>query len=144
MAISATIKYLRISPRKVRMVADMIRYKPVGEAEAILKFTARKASKPLLKLLESSIANATNNFKKDAATLYITSIKVDGGPILKRTMPRSRGTAFAIQKKTSHITMVLGENGEKTEKEPVKVKTPKVKNHKETAAQKKEPAAQKI
>lgn len=134
MAISAKIKYLRISPRKVRLVADLIRNKPVGEAQAILKFTAKKASKPLLKLLDSSIANAKNNFKKDISTLYISSIKVDGGPILKRTMPRSRGTAFAIQKKTSHITIVLGEAGA-NEKEFVAEKTaPKAKKNKKMAA----------
>ena len=125
MAISAQIKYLRISPRKVRLVADLIRYKTVGEAEAILKFTAKKASRPLLKLLESSVANAKNNFKKDISTLFISSIKVDGGPILKRTMPRSRGTAFAIQKKTSHITIVLEETGAKAQKKVVKEKTAK-------------------
>lgn len=125
MAISAQIKYLRISPRKVRLVADLIRYKTVGEAEAILKFTAKKASRPLLKLLESSIANAKNNFKKDVSTLFISSIKVDGGPILKRTMPRSRGTAFAIQKKTSHITIVLEETGAQAQKKVVKEKAAK-------------------
>jgi len=125
MAISAQIKYLRISPRKVRLVADLIRYKTVGEAEAILKFTAKKASRPLLKLLESSVANAKNNFKKDISTLFISSIKVDGGPILKRTMPRSRGTAFAIQKKTSHITIVLEETGAKAQKKVVKEKAAK-------------------
>ncbi len=133
MAISAKIKYLRISPRKVRMVADLIRNKTVGEAEAILKFTTKKASKPLLKLLESSIANAKNNFKKDISSLYISSIMVDGGPILKRTMPRSRGTAFAIQKKTSHITIVLGEIGLKTEEKVAKVKVPKAVNRKKSA-----------
>ena len=125
MAISAQIKYLRISPRKVRLVADLIRYKTVGEAEAILKFTAKKASRPLLKLLESSVANAKNTFKKDISTLFISSIKVDGGPILKRTMPRSRGTAFAIQKKTSHITIVLEETGVKASKKVVKEKAAK-------------------
>jgi large subunit ribosomal protein L22 len=125
MAISAQIKYLRISPRKVRLVADLIRYKTVGEAEAILKFTAKKASRPLLKLLESSVANAKNTFKKDISTLFISSIKVDGGPILKRTMPRSRGTAFAIQKKTSHITIVLEETGAKAQKKVVKEKAAK-------------------
>ena len=133
MAISAKIKYLRISPRKVRMVADLIRNKTVGEAEAILKFTTKKASKPLLKLLESSIANAKNNFKKDISSLYISSIMVDGGPILKRTMPRSRGTAFAIQKKTSHITIVLGEIGLKKEEKVAKVKVPKAVNRKKSA-----------
>jgi large subunit ribosomal protein L22 len=115
------------------MVADLIRNKPVGEAEAILKFTTKKASKPLLKLLESSIANAKNNFKKDISSLYISSIMVDGGPILKRTMPRSRGTAFAIQKKTSHITIVLGEIGLKTEEKVAKVKAPKAVNRKKSA-----------
>ena len=115
------------------MVADLIRNKTVGEAEAILKFTTKKASKPLLKLLESSIANAKNNFKKDISSLYISSIMVDGGPILKRTMPRSRGTAFAIQKKTSHITIVLGEIGLKTEEKVAKVKVPKAVNRKKSA-----------
>jgi len=119
MAITAKIKYLRISPRKVRMVADLIRYKPVAEAEAILRFTTKKASKPLLKLLDSALANAKNNLKKDTADLYVSEIFVDEGPKLKRSFPRSRGTANMIQKKSSHVTLVLEEKTAKENREGV-------------------------
>ena len=104
------------------MVADLIRNKPVSDAQAILKFTVRKASEPILKVLESAIANAKNNFKKDSANLYIAKIMIDGGPILKRTLPRSRGRADMIQKRSSHVTIVLRDktepvSSEATEKE---------------------------
>jgi large subunit ribosomal protein L22 len=116
MAVSAKIKYLKISPRKVRLVADLIRNKPVAQAETILKFTAKKASHSLSKLLASAVANAKNNFKLDPSGLYVAKITVDGGPMQKRTFPRSRGRADMIQKKTSHVTIVLDEKGERTNK----------------------------
>jgi len=129
MAVSAKIKYLKISPRKVRLVADLIRNKPVAQAETILRFTAKKASRSLSKLLASAVANAKNNFKLDPSTLYVSKIMVDGGPMQKRTFPRSRGRADMIQKKTSHITIELdekGDRGKKVVKAPVKKATVKV------------------
>lgn len=107
--IKAKLNYLRIAPRKVRLLADMIKRKKVGEAQTILSFAIKKGSKPVLKLLNSAVANAKNNFKLEENNLYISKITVNEGPKLKRFMPRARGSASPIQKKTSHITIVLNE-----------------------------------
>lgn len=107
--VKAKLSYLRIAPRKVRLVADMVRRKKIGEAQAILAFTAKRGAKPILKLLNSAQANAKNNFHLDENNLYISKIIVDEGPKLKRFMPRARGSASPIQKKTSHITICLDE-----------------------------------
>jgi len=90
-------------------VVDLIRGKTVEEAQTILKFITKRAAQPLLKLLKSAIANAKNNFQLNEENLYISKITVDEGPKYKRRMPRARGQATEIQKKTSHITMVLDE-----------------------------------
>jgi len=118
MSVTAKLRYLRIAPRKVRLVADLIREKTVEEAQTILSFTVKKAAAPLLKLLNSAIANGKNNFQLDAANLYISKLTIDEGPKYKRWMPRARGTASEIQKKTSHLTLVLDE----IVKKPKKVK----------------------
>jgi len=107
--VKAYLRYLRIAPRKVRLVADLIRGKSVEEAERILNFTRKKAALPLLKLLKSAIANAKHNFNLDAKNLYISKITVDEGPKMEKIFPRARGRADIIQKKTSHITLVLKE-----------------------------------
>jgi large subunit ribosomal protein L22 len=107
MAITAKLQGLKITARKVRLVADMIRRKPVIQAEAILRFTTKKASHPLLKLLQSAVANAKNQ-KLETADLVISKIMVNEGPMQERVFPRSRGRADRIQKKTSHITIELG------------------------------------
>jgi large subunit ribosomal protein L22 len=109
MPITAKLKYLRIAPRKVRLVADLIRGKKVEEAQNVLNFTIKKSAAPVNKLLKSSLDNAKNNFKLDSSNLYISKITVDEGPKYKRWRARSRGQAFGIQKKTSHITIVLDE-----------------------------------
>lgn len=109
MLVIAKLRYLRIAPRKVRLVADLIRGKLVEKAQTILGFTVKKAALPLFKLLKSAIANAKTNFQLEEKNLYISKILVDEGPKYKRWMPRSRGQASAIQKKTSHITIVLDE-----------------------------------
>jgi len=132
MEIIAKLRYLRISPRKVRLVADLIREKKIEEAQAILRFTIKKAARPLLKLLKSALASATNNFQIEESNLYISKILVDEGPKYKRWRARARGQAFEIQKKTSHITIVL----EEIEKKPKKVK--KVKRLKKIKEVKKE------
>jgi len=118
----AKLRYLRIAPRKVRLVADLIRKKPVNEALAILDFTRKKAARPLKKLLNSAIANAKNNFQLDPSNLYISKITVDEGPKYKRWMPRARGRADLILKRTSHITLVLAEAKTKIKNEKLKVK----------------------
>ncbi len=113
MLIEAKLKYTRTSPRKVRLVADLIRGKKVSEAETLLQFTIKSSAEPILKLLKSAIANAEHNFNLKKENLYIAEIKVDGGPIIKRFRPRARGSAFPIQKKTSHISISLKEVGGK-------------------------------
>ena len=109
MEVTAKLRYLRIAPRKVRLVADLVRGKSVEEATHILNFTRKRAAKPLLKLLNSAVANASHNFQLKKENLYISKILVNEGPKLKRWRPRARGVTYEIQKKTSHITLVLTE-----------------------------------
>lgn len=105
----AQLRYLKVAPRKVRALAGIIRGLSVNEAEAQLIVGRRRAAGALLKLLRSAVANAKNNQKLSIETLYIKAITVDGGPMLKRYLPRARGMATPIQKKLSHITLTLGE-----------------------------------
>ena len=109
MEAKAILRYARISPRKVRIVIDLIRNKSVAEAIGILNNTPKAASEHLIKLLNSAIANATNNHNMDAEKLYVAEAFANPGPILKRIMPRAQGRAFRIRKRTSHITLVLKE-----------------------------------
>lgn len=109
MAVIAKLKYLRIAPRKVRLVADLIRRKRVEEAKTILNFTTKKAAKPLFKLLNAAVADAKHNFQLDPLNLYISKLTVDEGQKYKRWMPRARGVATEIQKKTSQVIIVLEE-----------------------------------
>ncbi len=105
----AYLKYARIAPRKVQIVMDLIRNKPVDEAIAILKYTPKAACEPLLKLVNSAVANAEHNFQMDTNSLYIAECYVTPGPVLKRVMPRAQGRAYRILKRTSHMTVVLKE-----------------------------------
>jgi len=105
----AVLRYARISPRKVKIVIDLIRNKPVGTALAILKHTPKAASEILEKLLKSAIANAENNHNMDVEKLYIAEAYANQGPTLKRIRPRAQGRAYRIRKRTSHITLVLKE-----------------------------------
>jgi|SRR3990172_8794047 len=126
MSVQARLRYLRIAPRKVRLVADLIRGKSVREAETILNFTVKKPTLPVLKLLKQAKASARNTFQLEESNLYISKITVDEGPKLKRWRARSRGQAFPIQKKTSHITLFLDEiekQGKKLKKTGGKSKT---------------------
>jgi large subunit ribosomal protein L22 len=107
---TAKLSFLRQAPRKVRSVGDLIKGLPVNEAEAQLIVQTRRPSKALLKLLRSAVANAKNNKQVDPQHLFVSSIRVDGGPMLKRMLPRARGSASPIQKKMSHVTLVLGVN----------------------------------
>ncbi len=104
---TAKLNYLRLAPRKMRLIADLVRGKTVSEAENILKFTVTKSAAVLLKLLNSAVANAKHNAKADEKKLFISKLTVDQGPMLKRSMPRSRGSAFPIQKKLSHVYLEL-------------------------------------
>ena len=105
----AYLNYVRISPRKVSVVLDLIRGKDVKLAKAILEQTPKAACEHLLKLLNSAVANAENNHDMDVASLYVAECYVNQGPTLKRIRPRAQGRAFRINKKTSHITLVLKE-----------------------------------
>ncbi len=129
MSVQAKLRYSRMSPRKVRLVADLVRNKQVTEAEKILEFTINRPAKPILKLLRSAIANAEHNHSLKKEDLYVAEIKVDGGPIIKRFRPRARGAAFPIHKRTSHISIKLSkkEGGkESAEKKKKKAKIEKV------------------
>ena len=108
----ATHRYARISPRKVKIVNDLIRNKPVGVAMGILRNTPKAASELLMKVLASAVANAENNFNMDVDKLYVSEVYANPGPILKRIMPRAQGRAFRINKRTSHITLVVKEKEE--------------------------------
>ena len=107
--VKATAKYIRIAPRKVRIVMNLVRGKSVSDALAILKFTPKVVADAVEKVLNSAIANAENNFDMDRDRLFISSAFVDQGPTLKRIHPRSRGQAFKILKHTSHITVAVNE-----------------------------------
>jgi len=109
MPVNVKLRHLRISPRKVRLIADLIRGKKVEAAKTQLQFLNQKAAYVLLKFLNSATATARNDFHLDESNLYISKLLVDEGPKLKRWRPRARGMAYKIQKKTSHITLVLDE-----------------------------------
>ena len=109
MEAKAILRYARISPRKVKIFLDLIRGKDVGTAMAILKNTNKSASEYLVKLLGSAIANAVNNNEMDETKLYVSECFVCPGPTLKRIMPRAKGSADRILKRTSHITIAVKE-----------------------------------
>lgn len=107
--VKAKLNYMRRSARKVRLVADLIRGKTLLEARENLKFTPKNSALVLEKLLKSAEANAKNNLGLKPENLFVKEIKVDEGPTLKRFMPRAFGRAYPLRKRTSHITLVLGE-----------------------------------
>lgn len=109
MEAKAYLRHVRISPRKVSIVLDLIRGKDTVTALAILKNTPKSASEYLIKLLKSAIANAENNHSMDPSKLYVSECFVCPGPVLKRIMPRAQGRAFRILKRTSHVTMAVKE-----------------------------------
>jgi large subunit ribosomal protein L22 len=138
MNITAKLNDYRQSPRKVRLVANLICGQKVERASDILMATVKRASDPIMALLNSAIANAKNNFSLAKEDLFVKSLTVDNGAILYRRMPRARGMAYAIRKRTSHLTLVLATNEVKEIKPAVTkssgeakkvkaVKTPKVK-----------------
>lgn len=108
----AIARTVRIAPRKVRLVVDLIRGKQVGEAVAILRHTQKAASPVVEKVLKSAVANAEHNYELDVNNLVVSEIFVDEGPTLKRFRPRAQGRASAINKRTSHITVVVSEKKE--------------------------------
>ena len=108
----ATARTVRIAPRKVRLVIDLIRGKKIGEAVSILRLTPKAASPVVEKVLNSAIANAEHNYEMDVENLIVSEVYVDEGPTMKRFRPRAQGRASAINKRTSHITVVVSEKKE--------------------------------
>ena len=101
MEAKAYLRYVRISPRKVQIVCDLIRGKDIK--------TPKAASEPLVKLLKSAVANAENNFSMDTSKLYVSEVYATSGPILKRMIPASKGRGYRINKRTSHVTLAVAE-----------------------------------
>ncbi|WP_019415629.1 50S ribosomal protein L22 [Paenisporosarcina sp. TG20] len=112
MQAKAIARTVRVAPRKVRLVVDLIRGKQIGEAVAILRLTPKASSPILEKVLKSAVANAEHNYDLDVNKLVISEVFVDEGPTLKRFRPRAMGRASAINKRTSHITIVVSEKKE--------------------------------
>ena len=112
MEAKAVGRTLKLSTRKARLVADLVRDRRVVDALNILQFTNKKAAPIIKKVVESAIANATNNFGMDADTLYVSQIFVDEGPMMKRVSPRAMGRADIVKKQTSHVTVVVSEKKE--------------------------------
>ena len=110
MEIVARARMIRISPRKVRLIVDLIKQKNINDASGLLTYMPQKASAILKKLLDSAVANAKQKKYVDIDNLYVKNVMVDGGPTMKRFMPRAMGRATKIRKRTSHITMVLDES----------------------------------
>ncbi len=120
MEVKVFLRNLRIAPRKTRQVADLVRTKKVAEARALLEFTVKGASDPILRLLNSAVASAINDFQLEESNLYISKLMIDEGPKLKRSNPESRGRAFPILKRTSHIMLMVSEiNPTKRKTEPM-------------------------
>ncbi len=122
MEITASLKYLRIAPRKVRLVTRLIKGLSVEKAEQQLKYSPKRSGVDVLKLLKSAKANAVTNYHLDPKDLFIARINVTDGPILKRTMPRARGSAYLIRHRSCHITLILKPIDEK------KIKTIEIKD----------------
>jgi len=143
---TAQLNYLRMAPRKVRLLGDMLKGMAVNEAEAQLVFERKRASKPLLKLLRSAVANAKNSKKMNPENLVIENVRVDKGPIMKRSLPRARGMATPIHKIMSHVTITLVEKSDMKPRFKIvvakKIKTPSGETKKKPKAVKPEGAPQ--
>lgn len=109
MEVKAKLRYLRMSPRKVRLVAGLIRGKKAEEALKQLQFAGKAAAKPMSKVVASAVANAVNNFGLEESNLFVKEISIDGGPMLKRWTPRAHGRATPVMKRTSHVNITIGE-----------------------------------
>ncbi len=112
MEVKAVSRYIRLSPRKVRQVVDLIRGKKIDEALAILKYTPKRASEVVTKVVKSAAANAENNLQMSKDELFVTACYVDQGPTYKRYRPRAMGRADILRRRTSHITVVVGDKKE--------------------------------
>lgn len=112
MEVTATAKYIRMSPRKVRLVVDAIRGKPVSQALSMLRYMPQAAAKAVSKVVSSAVANAENNYTLEAEDLYVAEIAADEGPTLKRYRPRAHGRVSPLLKRSTNITVVLAEKEE--------------------------------
>ena len=117
MLFKAKLRHLRISPRKVRLIANLIKGLTVRQAEIQLKFSTKRSASSMLKLLKSAIANAENDGKASKENLFVSNVTVDKGPTLKRWRPRAMGRASSIMKRTSHVTLTLDQKGKSTVKD---------------------------
>jgi large subunit ribosomal protein L22 len=126
MEIKASLNQLRMSPRKIRLVIDLVRKMPVDAALNQLKFSGKLAGAPVAKLIESAIANAENTYSLERTNLFIKEIRSDEGKMLKRWMPKAHGRATVIRKRAAHVTLILGEihDSGQHEKKEVKVEKP--------------------
>lgn len=113
MEVKAHLNFLRISPRKVRLVSDLVKGKKVNDAESILRNVTKRSALPLQKLLKSAVTNAKQNFQIEKEKLFVKNVLVNKGPTMKRSLPRARGTATPINKRSSHITIILNIKNEK-------------------------------
>lgn len=136
MDVKASLRHLRMAPRKVRLIVDLIRGMKATDAEVRLGFVQRDAVLPVLKLLRSAMANAEHNFKLDRSALFVKTITADGGATLKRSRPRAMGRAAPIRKRTTHINLVLSDT-------PVVKGAKAAKKAAAVAASEKKPAAKK-
>lgn len=147
MEAKAVLRYIRVAPRKARLVVDLIRGKNAAEALTILKFTPRHAAKVIEKVLKSAVANAAQKEMGDVDDLWVSKALVDGGPVMKRMQPRAMGRANIIRKRTSHITLILSvvevapKKPKATKAEPVQA-APVV--EKEVESKAKKPRARKV
>lgn len=105
--VKAFARYIHVSPRKLRLVADLVRKTPVDVALEQLRFSSKHAALPLTKAINSAVANAVHNFNMNKDDLFVKSITIDGGPVFKRYAPRAQGRAFIERKRTSHINVIL-------------------------------------
>jgi large subunit ribosomal protein L22 len=123
MQITAKLSDYRQSPRKVRLVATLVKGKKVEDAKASLNFLVKRAAKPLADLLDSAVANAKHNFNLTEENLFVKNFRVDEGVVLKRRMPRARGMAYPINKRTSHVVVELDTIDNMPKKKGKKVQT---------------------
>ncbi|MFA5175088.1 MAG: 50S ribosomal protein L22 [Patescibacteria group bacterium] len=126
--VTAKLNFLRMGPRKVRLVIDLIRGRKVTTAINTLSLLNKKAARPVLKLLNSAIANAKNNYSLPIESLRVETAMVDGGRVLKRSMPKAHGSATPVRERTSHVSLILV--GSKEEKKGKEEKKEKIKEKK--------------
>ena len=139
MELKVQLNNIRVAPRKARLVVDLVRNKNVQDARNLLQFTVNKTAGSVLKLLNSAVASAVNDLKLQETNLYISKITVDEGPKMKRSFPMSRGRAYPILKRTSHIQLTVSETKPSNEKKAETVKKAEVTKPEEKTEEKKAP-----